>query len=325
MVTVTGTATGAQDLFDKLILFLTTNAALTGLSQDWTQVWTGAGAYANDRVVQGPGLSGTDEILIGMRLYSDTVADEHWIEFRGMTGAIGSGLTYDDHVNVQPIPSRLMIDNDTMDYWFIANGRRFMVVLKISTIFEACYCGFFLPFGTPGEYPYPMFVGASAGFSAGSAFQPMSWRDDVSGHSLFPFPATTFSAATSQQWRSGVYALNPDGTWMEFSNYGSATEASLGIATRGSYQDSDSDDSKIGQRQLIFGLDDLYGGGRVLMPIMLFEVSPARQTFGALQGAYRCQGRGTSAEDIITVSGTNHLVVQNAFRTSYDDYFAVEI
>ncbi len=325
MVTEIGTATDAQDLFDKLILFLTTNATLAGLSQDWTQVWTGAGAYVNDRVLEGPGLSGTDEILIGMRLYSDVPADEHWIEFRGMTGVIGTGLTYDDHVNVQPVPSRLFIDDDTMDYWFIANGRRFMVVLKISTIFEACYCGFFLPFGTPGEYPYPMFCGAASGFSTGSTANPMSWRDATQAHSLFVFPNASDTGFSSNSFRSGCYSLNPDGTWMEYSNFNDVQEGSLGLSPRGSHLSSTSDGERLGPTQLIYGLDDLYGGGRVLMPVNLFETSPSRQNFGVLQGVYNCQGRGTSAEDIITVGAVDHLVVQNAFRTSYDDYFAVEI
>jgi hypothetical protein len=324
MVTVTGTATDAQDLFDKLIAFLTTNATLVGASQDWSEPWSGAAPYLNDRVLEGPGLSGADEILIGMRLYSDDTADEHWIEFRGMTGVIPTGLTYDDHVNVQPIPSRMFIDNDTMDYWFIANGRRFIVVLKISTVFEACYCGFFLPFGTPAEYPYPMFCGASSGFSAGSTAQPESWRDDVPGHSLFPFPNSNVSVVSTAQFRSGVYLLNPDGTWMECSNFNTTTEASLGMSPRGSYVLT-TDTFAFSPDHLIAGLTDLWGGGKVLMPIHLFEVSPGRQDFGVLQGVYRCQGLGSSAEDIITVGAVDHLVVQNAFRTDFNDYFAVEI
>lgn len=320
MVTVTGTATNAQDLFDKLILFLTTNVTLG--AQQWTQSWAGLAPYTNDRVLEGPGLSGTDEILIGMRLSVDIPADRHWIEFRGMTGIIPTGLNYDDHINVQPIASRMFIDNDTMDYWFIANGRRFIVVLKISTVFEACYCGFFLPFGTPGEYPYPMFCGASAGVSAGSTSQPESWRDDVSGHSLFPFPNTYTDSVSSANFRSGVYILNPDGTWMECSSFNTFTEASL--APRASWY-AQSDNYMFGLDHLIAGLDDLWGGGKVLMPIHIFETSPSRQTFGVLQGVYRCQGIGSATEDIITVSALNHLVIQNAFRTDFNDYFAVEI
>lgn len=325
MVTVTGTATDAQDLYDQLIAFLTTDATLVGDGEEWTIGWSGASPYDNDYVLVGPGLAGTDEIHVGMRLYSDVPADNHWIEFRGMTGVIGTGLTYDDHVNVQPYGSRLFVDNDTMDYWFIANGRRFMVVLKISTVFEACYCGFFLPFGTPGEYPYPMFCGAASGYLPGSTLQPMSWRDDVSGHSLFPWPNSDDHPNTSSTLRSGCYSLSPDGTWMEYSNYNEVQEGCLGMIQRGSYLNSGSSNERMGPEVIMAGLDDLYGGDKALIPIHLFECSPGRQTFGVLQGAYRCQGHGMSSEDTITVGATDHLVVQNAFRTSFDDYFAVEI
>lgn len=325
MVTVTGTATDAQDLYDQLIAFLTTDATLVGAGEEWTIPWSGLSPYDNDYVVMGPGLSGTDEIYVGMRLYSDTVADEHWIEFRGMTGIIGTGLTYDDHINVQPRPSRMFLDNSTMDYWFIANGRRFMVVLKISTVFESCYCGFFLPFGTPGEYPYPMFCGGTSGDYPGSTVQPESWREDVSGHSAFPWPNSDDHPNASSTLDSGCYSLSPDGTWLNYSNYNKVQEGSIGMSKRGSYLSSTSDDVYLSPVALIYGLDDLYGGGKVLMPIHLFECSPGRQTFGVLQGAYRCQGRGMSAEDVITVGAVDHLVVQNVYRTSYDDYFAVEI
>ena len=108
------------------------------------------------------------------------------------------------------------------------------------------------------------------------------------------------------------------------SNFGDLTEGSVGQSPRGSYT-STGDSYVFSPNHLILGLDSLYGGGRVLMPIHLFEASPGRQNFGVLQGAYRCQGIATSAEDLITVSGVNHLVVQNAFRTDADDYFAVEI
>lgn len=325
MVTVTGTATGASDLYTKLIAFLTTNATLVTAGEEWATVWSGSGPYANDKVLMGQGLAGADEIYVGMRLYSDTVADEHWIEFRGMTGVIGTGVTYDDHLNVQPVPSRMFIDNDTMNYWFIANGRRFMVVLKISTTFEACYCGFFLPFGTPGEYPYPMFVGAAAGYFASSTTQPMSWRDSIASHSLFPWPNTDESAATSANFKSGCYSFSPDGTWIEYSNYNEVQEGSLGMAPRGSYMSATSDTVRVGPFDLMQGLYDLYGGGKMLIPIHLFESSPGRQTFGVLQGAYRCQGHGMSAEDVITVSAVNHLVVPNVYRSGPDNYFAVEI
>ena len=328
MVTVTGTATDAQDLFDKLIAFLTTNATLVGAGQEWSQVWAGSGSYANDRVLMGQGLSGTDEIYVGMRLHVDVPADEHWIEFRGMTGWLTSATQYTGHTNVCSRVSRLLIDNSSMDYTFIANGRRFIVVLKISTVFEACYCGFFLPYGVPSEYPYPLFIGASTGGT--TAYSNVnSWRDTGAGHNLFPmaYADSSISSLTpSWTYYSSANMMDPQGNWVEVDAQkgGAATEGGIGIGTHGSYAVNNRG-IYASLKSIIAGLTDAFGGEKALIPVSLFQVVNARQTFGVLQGVYLCQGDGMSAEDTITVGGVDHLVVQNAYRTDASSYFAVEL
>ena len=121
MVTVTGTATNAGDLFTKLIAFLTTNATLVGLGQNWSSGWTGGGG--NERVLIGPGLSGTNQIYVGLRLYSNVSADEYWVELKGMTGIIPTGVALEDHINVQPNPALFFLDGAAMNYWFVANDQ----------------------------------------------------------------------------------------------------------------------------------------------------------------------------------------------------------
>jgi hypothetical protein len=326
MATEIGTATNAADLWGKLLTFLTTNTTLVGLGEEWVDSWTGDSG--NEHVLTGPGTSGTDEIHIGLRLHVDVPADECWIELLGMTGIIPSGEALEDHINVQPKPSLMFIDNSTMNYWFIANGRRFMVVLKISTTFESCYAGFFLPYATPVEYPYPMFVGGTAGPDSGDAQSPRSWREDLLGHSAFPWPYSDQGVnLTTDFVSSGSYSVSPDGTWMAYSNYSDVIEGCIGNVTRGTYISSsgtvESDDDYLSSEILANGLTDLYGGGKYLMPIHLFECSPGRQTYGILQGAFRCQTDFMSAEDTITISTVDYLVVQNVYRNDIDDFFAV--
>lgn len=332
MATSSGVATDATDLWNKFITFITTNATLVGLSEDWSVAWSGSGATASDRIIQGPGLSGTDEINIGMRLHIDVPADEFWIELRGMTGIIPSSAAVEDHINVQPKPSLIFLDNSTMDYWFVANGRRFIIVIKVSTVFESCYAGFFLPYATPTEYPHPLFVGGTAGPDTGNSNSPRSWREDLSGHSAFPWPYSDYGGNyTSLFVSTGAYALAPDVTWMDFSNYNEFLEGCIGSETRGTYIPSGestpafSDNDYLSSAVFAKGWTSLYGGGKYLMPIHLFECTTASQTLGVLQGVYKCQGDAMSSEDIITVGATNHLVVQNVFRVDYNDYFAVEI
>lgn len=323
-----GTASNAADLWSKLLIFLTTNSTLVGLGEDWADSWSGAGG--NEHVLTGPGTSGTDEIHVGLRLHVDVGADECWIELKGMTGVASSATALEGHVNVQPSPSLMFIDNSTMNYWFIANGRRFMVILKISTVFESCYAGFFLPYATPTEYPYPMFIGGTSGPDSGDPQSPRSWREDLDGHSAFPWPFCDVGINISDFVASGAYSLSPDGTWMDYSNFNEPREGCIGNSYRGNYipvtlNSILNDDYYLSSAVLERGWTDLYGGGKYLMPIHLFESSPGRQTFGILQGAFRCQTEFMGSEDVVTISGSNFMVVQNVFRTYSGDFFAVEI
>lgn len=70
---------------------------------------------------------------------------------------------------------------------------------------------------------------------------------------------------------------------------------------------------------------DCYGGDRTMWPCHLIQTNPTDQTYGVLDGAYRCQGVANAAENIITVGGIDHLVIQNTFRTSFNDYWAMAL
>ena len=41
-----------------------------------------------------------------------------------------------------------------MPYWFIANGRRFIVIVRVSSVYQSAYAGFILPYHLPNTF-YP--------------------------------------------------------------------------------------------------------------------------------------------------------------------------
>jgi hypothetical protein len=322
---VTGTATDDQDLYAKLITFLTTDTDLVSAGEEWTEVWDHDDGDEAGIVLQGPGLAGTDEIYIGLRLVRDVGADSYAIEVSGMTGYQDGGEEMGDHVNVSPQPVRSFADSGSMTYWFIASGRHFIVVTKISTIFEALYAGWFLPFGTPSEYPYPMFIGGSAGPEQTHSSSPKSWRDDVTGHSLFPWPS--FNTFSGYLYNSSAHVLSPSGDWLELSNSNEFSDGTVGpFVTRGNRYTEGGDTTGVfppsptHKNQM-----DCYGGDKMIHPVTLHRIDSGNQTYGVLDGVFRCQGVGIGAEDKITVDSVDHLVVQNAFRTAFDDYFCVEL
>ena len=176
-----GTATDFWDIFDKFKTFITSHADLVSASETWTVNRDETSAPSYRRLfLEGPGLGGTDQIFVQLRSVVNTGDDEYNIRFNGADG-YNSLVDYDSQMNLSPDAGALAWDTST-PYWFIANGRRFIIILKIGTVYECVYCGLMLPYGTTSEFPYPMFIGGTTdvmtrrysdtSFMHGSFFNP---------------------------------------------------------------------------------------------------------------------------------------------------------
>ncbi len=333
MATESGTATSAADLYAKLTAFLTTNAALVAAGQAWVNVWN-TGTDPTDRVLRGPGLSNQDQVYVGMRLRQNVVADSYWIEAAGMTGILPVSTHYNEHINGTPANVRMFLDSGSMEYWFSANGRRFMVTVKISTVYETMYAGLFMPYANPLSYAYPFFIGASAGQSnKANGHGAESWRDEDLNHTHFfaphyePYPGYNVYHMEASAW-----LIDPAGQWLRVSS-NTAITANTSVTsymhpgrTDGDYFTANEEDISYYQADFVMNrMMAGYGGIRALVPLTLIAVSPSDQTYGVLDGAFRCQGVANQAENVITNGGVNHLVVQNVYRTGFEDFWAMAL
>jgi hypothetical protein len=64
-------------------------------------------------------------------------------------------------------------------------------------------------------------------------------------------------------------------------------------------------------------------GGYPLFPVVLFDATP--NIYGELDGVFSTTGFSQGSENTITVGGIPHLVVQNVFRNTKADFFAVRL
>lgn len=146
-------------------------------------------------ILQGAGLSGTDQIFIGLRSYHSTTADYYNLSVAGFTGYVsGNAFT------AQPgyVESGVPAHNNRIDYWLTVNAQRIAFGLKVGTpVYEHGYVGKFLPYATPGQYPYPLVVGGMLG----------------------GIPATRFSDTTHSMYAKGARAnllmRFLDGSWKQ--------------------------------------------------------------------------------------------------------------
>lgn len=319
MAHTTGTATDHTDFFNTLISFLKTDAGLVAANENWTEAWAAPGGAPNstDVVLQGPGLSDSDEVYIGLRLIADAGAGHYEIHMVGMTGIDAAATEFDAHVNVTPVTVRMFLDNAAMTYWFSANGRRFMAAAKISTVYEALYAGLVLPYAQPAEYPYPLFIGGTNAVGNAS----VDWRSTSADHTMFYAPVYDSGAGIE----SNAWFLSPSGAWLRCGQNGDIAVApnSFGIQDFGIGTDFTVD--RYGYEDIKDRVEPAYGGSYILTPLSLLQSDPANQTFGILHGAFHVGGRGNAAENTVTVVGTSHLVLQNVFRTDIGGYAAIAL
>lgn len=326
---VISTATSHTDFYNKLITFLTTDATLVSLGQAWTTVWTAPGGAPNatDIVLKGPGLAGADEIYIGLRLVTDTTNGFYTIFMCGMSGILPGATEYDGHTNCSP-STRMFLTNGSMNYWLIANGRRFVAVAKVSTVYESLYGGLILPYSLPSQYPYPLFIGGTAGETSAA----VDWRGIGSDHTMFHKPYNTAASP------SGAYLLSPTGAWMKCgSGIIGGVASTDSDSTTEVYMGPDAfypqaftispawGNSQYDYKNIKDTMTACYGGAFPLTPITLNSGPASIQTWGILHGIHSVPGIGNSAENVISISGVDYLVLQNVFRGTVGEYMAVQL
>lgn len=305
-------ADGAVDfIIGDQFTFSTTQGATKAAGQEW--LYQGRASDQSDGGwIKGRGLSGTDSIYVGLRSVSDVPNDIYNIEIGGAQG-FSAGNGWATQVGKSPV-SYVSAWNSSITYWIVCNGQRFAVVAKVSTTYHAMYAGKILPYGTPTQYGYPLFIG-------GESLTSLRWSDTSVGFRHFTDPGAPTSGANS-----GVYLCLPDGSWQHFQNWynsaGQDAEAQVGRSVWpyfGDYSTANEVDARL--REMRDNIDGSY----TLLPLILHTSTPSRQVFGELDGCHWVSGYGNAAENIVTVSGQDYLVVQNIFRTNRWNYWALKL
>jgi hypothetical protein len=173
----TNTVNGHYALFDAIRTFVA--------AQGWVEMQVDV-ASANRLIWwKAPGLSGTEEIFVGMRTYQDVAADYYNLSVFGATGYV-PGNTYTAQPGFSGAKGVPMW-NQPITYWAICNGQRLVVAAKIQNVYESFYLGKFLPYATPKQYPYPLLVGGMLDTESATRYSETShysWFKGNGGHFL---------------------------------------------------------------------------------------------------------------------------------------------
>lgn len=302
MAVASGTATDYLDLLSKVKVHLT-DPALLG-TEVWTvKRWQNSGAPSeNELILVGSGLAGDDEVYIGVSGFFNAASDYYSWRVNGFT-SYSAGQDFDSQPGAIPrasYPPVLPLWNSSITYWLIANGRRIVLITKVSTVYEALYLGFIHPYATPGQFAYPLVVGGSlVGYNSN--------RYSYTGneHRWFGDPKQDTTTYTSLALRG------PAGSWKRGNN-----ASSTGVHTFPYYQGgTDMTRTDLTCSGLFY----------LLMPVMIYEDSPTNNVYGELDGCYWLTGKDNSAENMVTISGQDYMVVPNTYRSGQSDYWAIKL
>lgn len=198
MAATSGTADDYIDLIDRLVDFLTNDSSLGAEGQNWELLDYGGPVVGTEVYLRGPGLAGNDSIYVGLRAYENPAQDWFNIAARPFLGWLETA-TWETQPGAGPERGVTAWDQ-AIPYWIAANGRRFILGYRVSTVDQILHGGLLTPYATPLQFPLPLMV---AGTMTSAA--EIRWSDEGANHRFFT--------------HGGSNALRPlrfvEGTWLE--------------------------------------------------------------------------------------------------------------
>lgn len=282
--------------------FSTTQGATAASGQAWEFLGVDGQSYAG---FKGRGLSGTDSIFLMLTRAFSPGNDVYGVYF-------SSATSFSTTLSGQPGHSgwKVMSIWDTaMPFWLFINAQRLIAVAKVSTTYHSAYAGKFLPFATPDEYGYPMYVAADYSTA-------IHWSSTLYGFRCFADPGV------------GAAMYFPSGVWRSIENYNNTANSETATSSSGHHtmpyvggNGSGLNNAVVRNQELRENLDGSYS----LEPITLTANLDEPGVFGELDGAYAVSGFANGSENVITVGSDEYIVFNNIFRNARHNYFAVKM
>lgn len=295
--------------------------------------------WGDEVILEGPGLAGTDEIFVGFRTERNESVGWYNMFMAGYTG-YSAGLSFFDQPGAFEIKDlgsgdeqfmwtpMVPLWDTSMDYWISGSGRRFTFGVKVGTVYVGGYLGFFLPYATPSQYPYPLAVGGSLIGPNTSDNRTSNWlySNTNQNHGVFCMPGNNTTPSDPQEFCGNLIIREPGGEWMPFGNFSGTNPITFSIS-------NDTVNTGSSSRSVLphatwnitskYPWREAVAGGYVLEPAVMVQATPSRQVYGELDGVYHISGFGVAPEDTLTYDSVDHIILQNAFRSSDLDFWAI--
>jgi len=300
MAVYTGTATNFKDLLADLI-----DAAA---DEGWTVIDydSDADPEVEDVVfLQGPGVSDDDGVFVQIKTFGDTTTLFYGWRIRAAIN-YSSGLDFENQPGVSP-QVILNLDNASIDYTFYISNRRIVVIARISTFVMSAYMGFFNPFATPLEYPYPLLVAAPS--SSIKRYTTVATQDrGIGGPGEDSAHVRTPSGDWQRVWNHGTgnspQAHFDDGAYYLWPQYNGITNSFFNVDIRPLEVPQD---------------DNFYP----MWPIHIFGDGPNAGVLGVLEDVFFGHNAILNTHDTVTVGADTYTIYQTLNRAGISDFFYI--
>ena len=244
-------------------------------------------ATSHELILKGEGLSGSEEIFVGLRTYQDVSADYYNLAIAGFTGYLPGNVWAG-----QPgfIESGIPAHNQRIDYWLAINAQRIAFGLKVGTpVYTTGYAGKFFQYGVPSQYPYPVAVMGMLNGAAATRYSDAAYTMGFKGN----------TAGGTNRPNCRIRTL--DGLW-RYPETWPWNNANVGGATN-QLRDTNSQ--------------------YPVMPVILCDNTP--NVYGELDGIGYVSNFNNTVESTVEVDGTDWICLQDVGRTSFNDYVALRM
>lgn len=245
---------------------------------------------SHELIMRAPGLSGLEEIYLGMRTYDNAAADYYNLSAAGFIGYVpGNAFAAQPGAQLSGVPAH----NQRIDYWMTMNGQRLVLAMKVGTpVYESLYLGKILPYARPSQYPYPVLVGGMLNGETATRFSDTA-------HSCWVRGGAGRSVGGGSTWPAWL-RFN-DGAWRKPTAYPWNNTAMCGSTW--TVRDT--------------------AGVYPLTPVVLSESGIG--IYGEVDGVYHISGFDNAVENTLSVGGDDYVVMQDVWRTGFIDYYAIRL
>lgn len=270
--------------------------------------------------LQGPGSESGDNITVGIQTYQNRSNFVFGFAMQGYT-EYDSTLTWATMPGVSP-PVYTALAGVAFNAWFWVSGRRIMATARIGGLYDITfYLGFFLPYGTHSQYPYPLFISGSV------ENQSYNYTQADYGQSCIPDPGCFY----------GAYFRFVDGSWQPISQWNTNNPAGRSQnTTYGLYPLMDTvptagfeynNQAAYAEFNLIeeWGVSGMQFSPLEVNAYPLFPIvlNSATQLPGQLENIFYVPGNGLNPGDTITIDGTVYDVFHNCWRSTQNAFYCI--